>query len=103
MKRSMVAIWLVLAFAALAWGHGDKKHVMGTVSKVEGMNITVKTHDGSVKITIETKYTRAGSVAKLDDVKVGDRVLIRAKAMGDVLHATEVKIGEASKESAHQH
>jgi hypothetical protein len=42
-------------------------------------------------------------MAQLGDLKVGDRVVIHAKAMGDMLHATEVKIGEVSKETAHQH
>jgi hypothetical protein len=39
----------------------------------------------------------------LGNLKVGDRVVIHAKAIGDMLHATEVKIGEVSKEAAHQH
>jgi hypothetical protein len=54
-------------------------------------------------VTDETKYLKSGSTAKLEDVKVGDRVVIHAKRMGDMLHATEVKIGAAENESAHQH
>jgi hypothetical protein len=106
MKRSWIAFWLVLALAGAAWAHGDEQHLMGTVSKVEGMSITVKAQDGSLKmvmVTDETKYLKAGAAAKLEDVKAGDRVVIHAKKMGDMLHATEVKIGEASKEAAHQH
>jgi Cu/Ag efflux protein CusF len=104
MKRFAIAFWLLLVLASLAWAHGDEQHVMGAVTKVDGMNITVKAQDGSLKnvmVTSETKYVKAGSPAKLDDIKVGDRVIIHAKKMGDMLHATEVKIGEASKAAAH--
>lgn len=98
MKRSMVAIWMLLILAASAWAHGDEQHVVGIVSKADGINITVKTQDGSLKtvmVTSETKYLKANSTAKRDDVKIGDRVVIHAKKMGDMLHATEVKIGAA--------
>ena len=70
------------------------------------MNIIVKTQDGSlttVMVTSETKYLKASSMAKLEDVKVGDRVVIHAKKMDDMLHATEVKIGAAENASTHQH
>jgi Domain of unknown function (DUF5666) len=106
MRRFFIAFWILLSLSALAWAHGDEQHVMGTVSKVDGTNIIVKAQDGSletVMVTSETKYIKAGASAKLDDVKVGDRVVIHAKKMGDMLHATEVKIGEASKLAAHQH
>ena len=106
MKRLLTAISILLALAVSAWAHGDEQHVMGTVSKIDGMSITVKMQDGSLKtvmVTDETKYLKANSVAKLDDVKVGDRVVIHAKKMGDMLHATEVKIGAASNnKSTHQ-
>jgi Domain of unknown function (DUF5666) len=106
MKRAILAIWTVLIVATMAWAHGDEQHVMGTVTKIEGTSISVKTTDGAVKTVVvvpQTKFVRAGSMAQLGDLKVGDRVVIHAKAMGDMLHATEVKIGEVSKETAHQH
>jgi hypothetical protein len=54
-------------------------------------------------VTDETKYLKSGSSAKLEDVKVGDRVVIHAKKMDDMLHATEVKIGAANNASTQQH
>ena len=105
MKRSFIAIWMLLILAVSAWAHGEEQHVMGTVSKVDGMNSTVKTQDGSLKtvmVTDETKYLKSGSTAKLAEVKIDDRVVIHAKKMGEMLHATEVKIGAAENESAHQ-
>jgi len=106
MKRSLIAIWMLLLLVVSASAHGDEQHVMGTVTKVDGLNITVKTHDGSLKtvmVTDETKYLKSGSTAKLEDVKVGDRVVIHAKKMDDMLHATEVKIGGAENASPQQH
>lgn len=106
MKRAILAVWAVLILATMVWAHGDEQHVMGLVTKIDGTSISVKTTEGSVKTVMvmpETKFVRAGSTAKLGDLKVGDRVVIHAKAMGDMLHATEVKIGEVSTEAAHQH
>lgn len=45
MKRSLIAVWMLLILAVSAWAHGDEQHVMGTVSKVDGMNIIVKTQE----------------------------------------------------------
>jgi hypothetical protein len=90
----------------MVWAHGDEQHVMGTVTKIDAMSISVKTTDGAVKtvmVTPETKFVKNGSMTTLGNLKVGDRVVIHAKAIGDMLHATEVKIGEVSKEAAHQH
>jgi hypothetical protein len=106
MKRSMVGICTVLILATMVWAHGDQLHVMGTVTKIDSMSINVKTTDGTVKTVMvmpETKFVKNGSTTKLGDLKVGDRVVIHAIAMGDMLHATEIKIGESSKETTHQH
>lgn len=49
-----------------------------------------------------TKFVKGTSAATLQDVKVGDRVVIHAKPEGSMLQATEVKIGE-TKDQMHQH
>jgi Cu/Ag efflux protein CusF len=106
MKRATLAVYTVLILATMVWAHGDQQHVMGTVIKIDAMSIVVKTTDGSIKtvmVTPATKFVRNGSTTKLEDLKVGDRVVIHAKAMGDMLHATEVKIGGAPNEAGHQH
>jgi hypothetical protein len=79
---------------------------MGTVTKIDLMSISVKTRDGAVKSVMvmpETKFVKNGSTTRLEDLNVGDRVVIHAKARGDILQATEVKIGGVSKEAAPQH
>jgi len=55
----------------LAWGEQQKEEVRGTVSKIEGTEITVMTTKGEEKtITVSDPET-------LKDFKVGDRVLIK--------------------------
>ncbi|HZO99803.1 MAG TPA: DUF5666 domain-containing protein [Terriglobia bacterium] len=106
MKRRLIALWLFLAMAVVAWAHGDEQHVMGTVSKIDGTTITVKAPDGTPKtvmVTSDTKYEKAGAAAKLEDLKVGDRVVIHARKMGDMLHATSVRIGEAARQATRPH
>jgi ribosomal protein L2 len=104
MKNAPLVISATLLLATLAWAHDNQQHVMGTVSKIEGSSISVKAPDGTEKTVMVlegTKFVKNGAAATQKDVKVGDRVVIHAMAMGTMLHASEVKIGEASKEPAH--
>ena len=103
--RSVVSTICVLLFlSALVFAHGNEKHVMGTVTKVEGDSIIVKTKEGDkvVAVTSTTKFVKGTATVTQKDVKIGDRVVIHAMPMGDMLHATEVKIGTAP-EAQHQH
>lgn len=88
--------FLFLAFVALA--HGDKKHVLGTIEKLDAASVTVKTRDGKsveVKLVASTVYvSRVGTVdkpAKLADVAVGQMVVIHATPKGEELEADEVR------------
>jgi len=96
----------ILLFATLVFAHGNEQHVMGTVIKIDTGSITVKTPSGettTVMIATSTKFVKGTSSVTQQDLKVGDRVVIHAKPMGDMLHATEVKIGEQTQEMVHQH
>lgn len=97
-KRAFILFGLVLAVAIAAFAHGDKKHILGTVEKLSGDLVVVKTSDGKsveVKLAPSTVYvSRAGNQdkpAKLSDLAVGDRVVIHATANGESLTADEVK------------
>ena len=57
----------------------------------------------TVMVMPETKFVKNESTSKLGDLKPRERVVIHAKVVGDMLHATEVKIGEVSKEAARQY
>ena len=94
--RSVVSTTcIVLLLSALVFAYGNEKRVMGRVTKIEDSSIVVKTKDGdkTVMVMSTTKFVKGTTTVTQKDVKVGDRVLIHAMPMGNMLHATEVKIG----------
>ena len=96
MKRQIVSLLAVIALmACVAFAHGEKKHVMGTLEKINADSVVVKQMDGKsveVKLVPGTMYvSRDGKAAKLSDLAVGDRVVIHATPTGDTLSADEVK------------
>jgi hypothetical protein len=100
MKRRIVVVSLFLTFAATAFAHGNEEHLMGTVTAVVNNIITVKTTTGKlteVSITEKTTFSRAGQMAELKDIKVGERVVIHAKKTGDRLEATTVQLGRSGQ------
>jgi len=104
MRSVVTKICVLLFLSTLVFAHGNEKHVMGTVTKVDDGSIVVKTKEGdkNVMVTPDTKFVKGTAAATQKDVKVGDRVVIHAMPMGDMLHATEVKIGTApSAEAKH--
>jgi hypothetical protein len=93
---TLLAVVVLMATAVLA--HGDKKHVVGTLEKINAGSVVVKTAGGKsleVKLLASTMYvSHAGSEdksAQLSDLAVGDRVVIHATSNGDTLEANEVK------------
>jgi hypothetical protein len=93
--RFLSLIGFLTLFAAMAAAHGDKKHVIGTLEKVNPDSVVVKTADGKsveVKLVASTMYvSRDGKASKLSDLAVGERVVIHATPNGDTLSADEVK------------
>src|SRR5438105_755668 len=63
---------MVAMMAALATAHGDKKHIVGTVEKVDSDSVVVKTADGKsveVKLVANTMYvSRDGKTSKQSDL-----------------------------------
>jgi hypothetical protein len=102
---ALLAIAALIASVTLA--HGDKKHVLGTLEKVNADSVVVKTAAGKsveVKLVASTMYVaRVGSQdkpAKLSDLAVGDRVVIHATPKGETLEANEVKFSAPSSSAA---
>jgi hypothetical protein len=96
MKRKLISLIGMLALVAtVMFAHGDKKHVMGTLEKINADSVVVKQADGKsveVKLVANTMVvTRDGKAAKVSDLAVGDRVVIHATPTGDTLSADEVK------------
>jgi hypothetical protein len=96
MKLRLIAIMALAAVMTnVVVAHGDKKHVMGTLEKINADSVVVKTADGKsveVKLVPSTMYvSRDGKAAKLSDLAVGERVVIHATPTGDTLSADEIK------------
>src|ERR1700738_208009 len=98
-RTKMYALLALVALAAsVTLAHGDKKHVIGTVEKINADSIVVKTAAGKsveVKLVATTMYvSHAGNedkAATVSDLAVGDRVVIHATPKGETLEANEVK------------
>jgi hypothetical protein len=89
--------------AAAAFAHGDKKHVIGAVEKINADSVVVKTGDGKsveVKLVAATAFVsradKTDKPAKISDLAVGDRVVIHATPKGETLEADEIKFSPAS-------
>jgi hypothetical protein len=107
MKRRVFATLLSLLFVAASAitlsAHGDKKHVIGTIEKLNSGSVTVKTRDGKsveVKLVPSTVYVArvatADKPAALSDLAVGENVVIHATPKGEELEANEVRFSSPS-------
>ena len=100
-----MAVTLALSAASVC-AHGNKKHVVGTVERVNANSVVVKTTQGKsveVQLVPSTTYVQhTGSQdkpAKLSDLQAGDRVVIHATPNGEGLDADEVKFSAGSAKS----
>jgi hypothetical protein len=99
MRTKLYALLAIsVLMTSIAWAHGDKKHVIGTLEKINTDSVVVKTAAGKsveVKLVASTMYvSHAGNedkLAKVTDLAVGDRVVIHATPKGETLEANEVK------------
>ena len=98
MLGGALAAMLLTSGAALA--HGGHGHLMGTVTKVEGTRLELKTRDGktaAVKLTDKTVFKKGKEPATASDVSVGQRVMIDTDGAGDNPAAVEVQLGALTK------
>jgi len=92
---TLLAVFLVVVTLS---AHGDKKHVIGTIEKLNSGSVTVKTRDGkSVQVKLVPSTTYVARVATMDkpasisDLAVGENVVIHATPKGNDLEADEVR------------
>ena len=102
------ALWLaaaVLAIAPTASAHAGFNHIMGTVAKISGNILTVKTAKGDVDVKLgdRTELTRNDRKAQLADLKPGARVVAEVPEGSKDNTAQSVKIGAAPKTAAVRH
>jgi hypothetical protein len=86
----------LLAFAAFA--HEGFDHVTGTIAKVTGNVVTVKTAAGNVDVKLDSKteITRNDQKAQVADLKPGTRVVVDVPEGSKDKIAHSVKLGLAS-------
>ena len=102
-----LALWLaaaVLAIAPMASAHAGFKHVMGTVAKISGNVLTIKTAKGNVDVKLDnrTELTKNDRKAQRADLAVGARVVAEVPEGSKDNTAQSVKIGAVLK-SAGRH
>src|SRR5215813_2401017 len=106
MGRILLALVAICALSLGTFAHGDKKHVSGTVQKINSDSIVVKAKDGNsivVKFVSSTIFIRRSGnthkAAKAEDLTVGDLVVIHATPKDTGLEADEVKFSSRPKSS----
>ena len=89
----------ILFANTFAFAHGNYQHVMGTVTKVSPGLVTVRTTANEtveVAIASATKFSKGDSVITIQDLRVGDRVVIHAtKTDAGKLIAHTIQVGVA--------
>ena len=80
--HSLAVLVALLISAAGVRAHNGMEHVMGTVSKLSESSVTVETvQHKTVVVLLEpsTKFSHNEAASSLQDLHVGDRVVIHAK------------------------
>ncbi len=96
MKKVLATLFTLVLMVSSAYAHNGMEHVMGTVASITDNSITVTTTDGktqTVTTTADTKYSKMDAAIALNDIKVGDQVVIHATKKNNKLVAATVKVG----------
>ena len=106
-SRLSTIIISALFTAGLALAHGGFDHVIGTIAKVEGSTVTVKTAKGNVdvKVDAKTEITRGDKAAQAADLKPGVRVVfdIPEGSKDNVAHSAKLGVAAAPATHAASH
>jgi hypothetical protein len=95
---AILAVVSLVLLTTIAIAHGGEEHVVGTVTKVSDLAVTVKTTAGkTVEVGFDSKttYQRAKQPIQKSDIKVGDRIVIHATMVNEKLVGHTVEIGTA--------
>ena len=89
-----------LLAASPVQAHDGKKHFLGTVTKIDPGLLTIETKDGKtveLTLTASTAYVKDKKPARLQDLALGDRVVVHATPKGTGFEANEVEIAAPPK------
>lgn len=98
MRRTLPAIMVAFVLAGGgAFAHGNAEHVRGTVTNVSDTAITVQVsakQTRTVTINAKTMVMRGDAHLSVNDVQVGDRVVLDVDKKTSI--ASEVKLATAA-------
>lgn len=102
MKRTklVAALAAALAWASAAAHEKGGDRAMGVVESIATDRIVVKTADGhpvAFAITPETRFFKGDDPARAEDVKVGQRAVVRGERAGETLRAVQVRLGPETR------
>lgn len=94
----------LLALATQVFAHEGFDHVTGTIAKVTGNVVTVKTAKGNVDVKLDgkTEITSNDRKAQVADLKIGARVVVDVPegSKDMVAHSIKLGVAGAAKSSA---
>jgi|SRR5579863_1055246 hypothetical protein len=95
----------LLMFAFAAFAHEGFDHVTGTIAKVTGNIVTVKTATGNVDVKLDSKteITKGDQKAQVADLALGARVVVDVPEGSKDKVAHSVKIGVPAAKSGTTH
>lgn len=90
---SLALICLVTLLAADAWAQAPQTRVRGTVERLDGQSLTVKTQEGATTVVLAPNYS-VGAVVKaaMTDIKKGSFIGVGARRAEGGLTAVQVFI-----------
>ena len=96
-----VVVALGLVMPAYSFAHEGHVHKMlGTVTKIEGQHVTLKTTAGKnemVMLDSKTTITQEGKKVDASAIKVGQRISVDAMQEKDMMMAQAIKLAAARK------
>jgi hypothetical protein len=93
-----ITLTLLAVFAVQIFAHEGFDHVTGTIAKVAGNVVTVKTAKGNVdvKLDAKTEITKDDKKAQAADLVIGARVVVDVPEGSKDMVAHSVKLGVTS-------
>jgi hypothetical protein len=93
----------LLMFALAAFAHEGFDHVTGTIAKITGNVVTVKTATANVDVKLDSKteITKGDQKAQVSDLLPGMRVVVDVPegSKDKVAHSVKIGVASATKSS----
>ena len=94
-------LMLAIASGSVVLAHdGDEHKVMGTITMAATDHVMLKTTEGKdvmIQVTKDTKVSKDKQAMKVQDIKVGTRVVVTAISEKDQMKAKEIQVGAEAK------